>query len=70
MSAWTQFVSKIFHEGKAKHGKSYSLKQAMQEASKRKSEMGTAKSSHTKSKSRKGSKKGGKSRKSRKTRKH
>lgn len=69
MSAWTQFVSKIFHEGKAKHGKSYSLKQAMQEASKRKSEMGTN-STHTKSKKGKKGKKGGKSRKIRKSRKH
>lgn len=71
MSAWTQFVSKIFNEGRKKNGKSYSFKQAMQDASKRKGEMGSMSKSpaptHTKKtrKTRKGrkGKKGGKTRK-------
>ena len=72
MTAWTQFVSKVFHEGRKKHGKSYSFKQAMQDASKRKGEMGSMNKSpapaHAK-KTRKG-RKGRKGKKGGKTRKH
>lgn len=64
-TAWNMFVKKVFHEGKSKN-KSYSFKQALKDASKRKGEMGSA------TKTKKGGscsvKLGGK-RKSRKTRK-
>jgi arsenate reductase-like glutaredoxin family protein len=40
MSAWNDFVLKIFHEERKKN-KKYSYKQALQDASDRKSEMGT-----------------------------
>ena len=39
-SAWNMFVKKIFHEGK-KNNKTYSFKEALQDASRRKGEMGT-----------------------------
>lgn len=39
-SAWNLFVKKIFHEGKAKDS-GYQFKQALKDASRRKSEMGT-----------------------------
>lgn len=66
-SAWNLFVKKIYHEGHNKNA-SYSFKQALQDASKRKGEMGSSSSSTKKTKSKsKTSKKG--SRKSRKSRK-
>lgn len=40
-SAWNMFVKKIYEEGKAKDP-SYEFKQALVDASKRKSEMGSA----------------------------
>jgi hypothetical protein len=69
-SEWNMFVKKIYEEGKAKDP-NYEFKQALKDASKRKSEMGHSKksSSHKKSsKSRRSSRKmaGGK----RKTRRH
>jgi len=66
-SAWNLFVKKIYHEGHNKD-KSYSFKQALQDASKRKSEMGSSKSApmgKSMSKRTKKSKKGGKRGKSR-----
>jgi hypothetical protein len=61
MSAWTSFVKKIFMEGKKKNP-AFQFKDAMKEASKRKSEMGaTTKKART-------SKKGGKRGKSRRKR--
>lgn len=73
-SAWNMFVKKIFEEGVKKHGKgNYSFKQALKDASSRKSEMGSSGSVSSKSSTKKArksrkSKKGGK--KSRKNRKH
>lgn len=40
-SAWNMFVKKIYEEGKAKNPK-YEFKQALMDASKRKSEMGSS----------------------------
>jgi hypothetical protein len=66
MTAWNDFVKKIYHEGHNKD-KSYSFKQALQDASKRKGEMGSSSaSSYTSSTSKKSKKKGKKS-KSKKT---
>lgn len=68
-TAWNLFVKKIYHEGHNKNS-SYSFKQALQDASKRKGEMGSSSSTSTKKTKRgksKTSKKG--SRKSRKSRK-
>jgi hypothetical protein len=72
LSSWNIFVSKIFREGKAKNA-NYSFKQALSDASNRKSEMNSIKSeTHSVKKSRKNNKKsrgrsmnksGGKSRK-------
>lgn len=45
LSSWNLLVKKVFHEGRSKN-KSYSFKQALTDASKRKSEMGSTKSSH------------------------
>ena len=45
-SAWNMFVKKIYHEGK-KSNPNYEFKQALVDASKRKSEMGAT--SHKKS---------------------
>lgn len=39
MSAWNDFVKKIYHEGRNKD-KTYSFRQALKDASARKSEMG------------------------------
>lgn len=70
MSAWNDFVKKIYHEGHDKNP-NYSFKQALQDASKRKSEMGSSSSASvsnkkkTARKSKKSVKKGG-----RKTRRH
>jgi hypothetical protein len=80
MTAWNDFVKKIYHEGHNKDS-NYSFKQALQDASKRKGEMNTSLSSNPfpkrtkkmrKSKSSKSmkSRKSKKSRKSRKSRKH
>lgn len=65
MSPWTDLVSKIFKEGRDKDS-SYQLKDAMKEASKRKSEMGSSSSAAPSKSRRRGksgkSKKRGKSR--------
>ena len=66
-SAWNMFVKKIYQEGKAKDS-SYEFKQALKDASKRKSEMGTA-SSVQSQKNIKSISKSRKSRKSSKSRK-
>ena len=47
LSQWNLFVKKVYHEGKAKD-KNYEFKQALEDASKRKSEMGNMKLSSTK----------------------
>ena len=60
MTAWNDFVKKIYHEGHDKDN-NYSFKQALQDASKRKGEMGSSASSSKMSKS-----KGKKSKKMRK----
>ena len=68
-TAWNLFVKKIYHEGHNKNA-SYSFKQALQDASKRKGEMGSSSSTSakkTKKSKSKTSKKG--SKKSRKSRK-
>lgn len=74
LSQWNIFVKKVYQEGKSKDS-NYEFKQALQDASKRKAEMGSMKSSTASGtkKSRKSSKKsrgkrslaGGKSRKHR-----
>jgi hypothetical protein len=54
MTAWNDFVKRIYHEGK-KNNKNYSFKQALTDASKRKGEMGSmTKSSKKSSKGKKG----------------
>jgi hypothetical protein len=63
-SAWNMFVKKVYEEGKAKDSK-YEFKQALMDASKRKSEMGsstkgTAKKSRGKGRSRSAAMAGGK----------
>ena len=69
MSPWTDLVSKIFKEERAKN-KAFQLKDAMKLASKRKSEMGSSSSAAPSKSRRRGksgkSKKRGKSRKNRK----
>ena len=73
LSQWNIFVKKIYNEGKAKNS-NYEFKQALVDASKRKSEMGSSKARGVKSRkvSRKSRGKksmamaGGKSRKHRK----
>lgn len=60
MSAWNDFVKKIYWDGKKKNP-NYKFKQALQDASKRKSEMGSTPSMSSKNKKSMGkSKKGGK----------
>jgi hypothetical protein len=49
MTAWNDFVKKIYHEGHNKDS-SYQFKQALKDASKRKSEMGSSSSSSVSSK--------------------
>jgi hypothetical protein len=69
LTSWNLFVEKIYQEGKAKN-KNYEFKQALIDASKRKSEMGHSTTAHKKTKS---YKKGGKSKSAMsggKTRKH
>jgi hypothetical protein len=61
-SDWNRFTSKIFKEGRAKHGKSYSFKQALKEASDRKGEMGKMGTTDVSTKSRKSMRKSKKSR--------
>ena len=46
LSQWNIFVKKIYREGKAKNS-NYEFKQALSDASKRKSEMGSMKNSST-----------------------
>jgi hypothetical protein len=65
MSAWNDFVKKIYWENKKKN-KDYQFKEALKEASKRKSEMG--KSSTKSKKSSKSAKRG--TRRRRGTRRH
>ena len=48
LSSWNIFVKKIYQEGHAKN-KNYSFKQALSDASKRKSEMGSSGSASAKS---------------------
>ena len=55
LSQWNIFVKKIYREGKAKNS-NYEFKQALADASKRKSEMGSMKNSSATS-SKKSSKK-------------
>jgi hypothetical protein len=52
VTAWNLFVKKVYHQGRSKN-KHYSFKQALQDASKRKGEMGKS----TKSKKSKGGRK-------------
>jgi hypothetical protein len=63
MTAWTDFVKKIFAEGRKKNP-AFQFKDALKEASKRKSEMG---SSSAAAAPRKTMKKRGKSKKSKKS---
>ncbi len=70
MTAWTDFVSKVFKEERAKNP-AFQFKDALKMASKRKSEMGsTSAAAPSKSRKKRGkskkSKKRGKSRKTRK----
>jgi hypothetical protein len=51
MSAWTDFVSKVYHENHKKNP-NYSFKDALKEASRRKGEMGSGVSKHAKGKKR------------------
>jgi hypothetical protein len=61
MTAWNDFVKKIYHEGHDKNN-NYSFKQALKDASKRKGEMGSSSSSSSKvSKGKKSRKMGKKS---------
>jgi hypothetical protein len=70
MTAWNDFVKKIYHEGHSSD-KNYSFKQALKDASARKSEMGKPNlAMGVKSKSTKKTKTSRKSRKSRKTKKN
>ena len=72
-TAWNLFVKKIYHEGKAKN-KNYQFKDALKDASKRKSEMGSSSKGNKSQKNRGKSKNNSTSmnggRKSRKHRKH
>jgi hypothetical protein len=70
MTAWNDFVKKIYHEGHDKDP-NYMFKHALKDASKRKSEMGSSTASGVKSKKQgKKSKKSNKSKKNRKSRKN
>ncbi len=62
LSPWNLLVQKVYREGKAKN-KDYEFKQALVDASKRKSEMGTKK--HKGGRSRSAAMAGGKSRRRR-----
>ena len=52
-SEWNMFVKKIYHEGKAKNS-NYEFEQALKDASKRKSEMGSVSVKNHKKSSKKG----------------
>ena len=70
MTAWNDFVKKIYHEGHDSNP-DYSFKQALKDASKRKSEMGSSASASASGvKSKKVGKKSRKSKKNRKSRKN
>jgi len=70
MTAWTDFVKKIFAEGRKKNPE-FQLKDAMKEASKRKSEMGSSAAAPVKTmKKRSKSKKNSKSKKRGKSRRN
>ena len=62
MTAWNDFVSKVYHEGHNKNP-NYTFKQALMDASKRKGEMGKSSSSASVSKSKKSHKSSKKSKK-------
>lgn len=66
-SAWNLFVKKIFNEGRKKN-KDYKFSEALKDASKRKSEMGSSSSSTKKAS--KSKKRGGKKHRSTRRRKH
>jgi len=78
-SAWNEFVSKIFKEGRQKNP-NYKFKDALIDASKRKSEMGqstsssenmmSSKSKMKRTKHKKSNKKGGKKSRTKKNKKH
>ena len=68
MTAWNDFVTKIYNE-EHKKNPDYMFKQALKDASKRKSEMGSPTASGVKSKKVRKSRKSKKSKKSRKNRK-
>jgi len=55
VSQWNLFVKKIYHDGRSKN-KSYSFKQALKDASRRKKEMKALPSSSKKQHSKKGGK--------------
>ena len=65
MSAWNDFVKKIYHEGHDKNP-NYSFKQALKDASKRKSEMGGSNEPSKKKTAKKPKRNARKSRKNRK----
>lgn len=70
MTAWNDFVKKIYHEGHSSD-KNYSFKQALKDASSRKNEMGKPNlAMGVKTKSAKKTKTSRKSRKTRKSRKN
>jgi hypothetical protein len=69
MTAWNDFVKKIYHEGHDKDP-NYMFKHALKDASKRKSEMGSTASGVKSKKQGKKSKKSNKSKKNRKSRKN
>uniref|UniRef100_A0A6C0IFP6 Uncharacterized protein n=1 Tax=viral metagenome TaxID=1070528 RepID=A0A6C0IFP6_9ZZZZ len=69
MTAWNDFVKKIYHEGHDKDP-NYMFKNALKDASKRKSEMGSSASGVKSKKQTKKSKKSKKSRKNRKSMKN
>ncbi len=56
MTAWNDFVKKIYHEGHAKDP-NYQFKNALKDASKRKGEMGSSSSSSSSGKTAKRSRK-------------
>lgn len=65
-SEWNMFVKKIYEEGKAKD-KNYEFKQALKDASKRKSEMGHSSSASGVKKTKTAKKSRGRSRRGRKS---
>jgi len=69
MSAWNDFVKKIYWENKKKN-KNYQFKEALKEASKRKGEMGTKGNKTAAMKSKKGCKCPKNGTRKRRTRRH